>query len=512
MIKRIITRIAPSPTGIAHLGSFRTALFNYLFAKQHNGKFLLRIEDTDQERFVPEAEKYIIESLNWLGIVPDEGVNADGTATYRQSERKEIYKQHLQVLLDNGSAYYAFDTPAELEKMRMDFGNPKTKDAKYDSVTRQYMKNSLTLSEAEVKELVATGDYVVRFRNEINQLVTFKDQIRGEITFNTSDLDDKVIFKGKQQLPTYHLANVVDDHLMEVTHVIRGEEWISSTPLHILLYNAFGWDFPDFYHLPLILRPKGNGKLSKRDGDLMGFPVHPLGYRQQGFEPQAVVNFLAFLGWNPGTEQEIYSMDELVRDFDIHRVQRAGAKFDYEKAKWFNQKHVAKGVNLEQLKDNEGNNLYPKYSKEYIEQVFNLVKDRMTFASDFWKFSCYFFMSNPLFMLLENIDENGNPIDESKMKWLEKFNPKARAFFNDYSIAIQETEDFTAENLHKIAVGICEFLKIKTSDVFPLFRIALSGGVPGASVFDIQAVLGKEASISRIREFNNSTSFLPISV
>lgn len=487
---------------LLHIGGVRTALFNYLFAKQNNGKFLIRVEDTDTSRFVPEAEKYIIDSLNWLGIVPDEGINPDGTATYRQSERKEIYKKYVQELVDKGFAYYAFDTPDELEKMRMDFGKPGEKDAKYDSVTRQYMKNSYTLSEDEIKQHLATGDYVVRFRNEKNHTFTFTDMIRGEITFNTSNLDDKVIYKGLQQLPTYHLANVVDDHLMEVTHVIRGEEWIPSTPLHILLYDAFGWDKPEFYHLPLILRPNGHGKLSKRDGDLLGFPVHPMGFKELGFEPSAVVNFLAFLGWNPGTEKEIYTLEELKKDFcfqdkdGLFRVQKTGAKFNFDKAKWFNKQHL-KNIDVTTLVDNDGNLLIHNFSKDYIQKAFDVVVERLETRKDFWRFAKYFFQEYPLFNTTEENADTG---------WMEKYTEEVKKFFDAYLGVLETTEDFSADNLNKITFKLIEDSAAPRKDIMALLRIALTGGVQGATVFQIAEVLGKDKTITRIYDFSKSAS------
>lgn len=340
--RKVRVRFAPSPTGALHIGGVRTALYNYLFARQHGGELIFRIEDTDSHRFVPGAEEYIIESFKWLGIQFDEGVSFGGNyGPYRQSERRDIYKKYVQVLLDNGKAYIAFDTPEELEAKRQEIPN-----FQYDASTRTSMRNSLTLPKEEVDKLIAEGkQYVVRFKIEPNEDVHVHDLIRGEVVINSSILDDKVLYKSADELPTYHLANIVDDHLMEVSHVIRGEEWLPSAPLHVLLYRAFGWEdtMPEFAHLPLLLKPDGNGKLSKRDGDRLGFPVFPLewhdpktgeissGYRESGYLPEAVINFLALLGWNPGNDQEIMSMDELIKLFDLHRCSKAGAKFDYEK-------------------------------------------------------------------------------------------------------------------------------------------------------------------------------------
>ena len=356
--RKVRVRFAPSPTGALHIGGVRTALYNYLFARQHGGDLIFRIEDTDSNRFVPGAEEYIIESFKWLGINFDEGVSFGGNyGPYRQSERRDIYKKYVQVLLDSGKAYIAFDTPAELDAKRQEISN-----FQYDASTRMSMRNSLTLPKEEVDALIADGkQYVVRFKIEPNEDVHVHDIIRGEVVINSSILDDKVLYKSADELPTYHLANIVDDHLMEVSHVIRGEEWLPSAPLHVLLYRAFGWadTMPEFAHLPLLLKPDGNGKLSKRDGDRLGFPVFPLewhdpktgevssGYRESGYLPEAVINFLALLGWNPGNDQELMSLDELVKLFDLHRCSKAGAKFDFEKGKWFNHEYILKKSNEE---------------------------------------------------------------------------------------------------------------------------------------------------------------------
>ena len=356
--RRVRVRFAPSPTGALHIGGVRTALYNYLFAKQHGGDLILRIEDTDSGRFVPGAEDYIIEALTWLGIKFDEGVSFGGNyGPYRQSERREIYKQYVDQLLADGHAYIAFDTPAELEAKRKEIAN-----FQYDASTRMQMRNSLTLPAEEVKQLIADGQqYVVRAMIEPNENIHVHDLIRGEVVINSSILDDKVLYKSADQLPTYHLANIVDDHLMEVTHVIRGEEWLPSAPLHVLLYRFFGWEetMPQFAHLSLLLKPEGNGKLSKRDGDRLGFPVFPLewhdpktgdvssGYRESGYFPEAVINFLALLGWNPGNDQEVMSMDDLIRLFDLSRCSKSGARFDYEKGKWFNHHYLLEKSNKE---------------------------------------------------------------------------------------------------------------------------------------------------------------------
>ncbi len=356
--RKVRVRFAPSPTGALHIGGVRTALYNYLFARQHGGDLIFRIEDTDSNRFVPGAEEYILESFKWLGIHFDEGVSfGGGQGPYRQSERREIYKKYVQILLENGKAYIAFDTPEELDAKRAEIAN-----FQYDASTRGMMRNSLTMPKEEVDALIAEGkQYVVRFKIEPNEDVHVNDLIRGEVVINSSILDDKVLYKSADELPTYHLANIVDDHLMEVSHVIRGEEWLPSAPLHVLLYRAFGWEdtMPEFAHLPLLLKPEGNGKLSKRDGDRLGFPVFPLewhdpksgeissGYRESGYLPEAVINFLALLGWNPGNDLEVMSMDELIKLFDLHRCSKSGAKFDYKKGIWFNHQYIQQKPNEE---------------------------------------------------------------------------------------------------------------------------------------------------------------------
>ncbi len=404
--QKVRVRFAPSPTGPLHIGGVRTALYNYLFAKKHGGDFILRIEDTDSQRFVQGAEEYIIESFNWLGISFDEGVHVGGKcAPYRQSERKSVYKKYVDQLLDAGLAYIAFDTPEELDKKRNEIAN-----FQYDASTRGQMRNSLTLSAEEVKSLIEAGNqYVVRIKIEPGKDVVVNDLIRGEVVINSSILDDKVLYKSADQLPTYHMANIVDDHLMEISHVIRGEEWLPSAPLHVLLYRYLGWEdtMPKFAHLPLLLKPEGNGKLSKRDGDRLGFPVFPLewedpksgdissGYRESGYLPEAVVNFLALLGWNPGTEQELFSMEELIASFSLERCSKSGAKFDFEKGKWFNHKYI------QQKSNNEIADLFQPILKENgveatnakVAQVVGLVKERVNFVKELWSQSSFFFVA-----------------------------------------------------------------------------------------------------------------------
>ena len=403
--RRVRVRFAPSPTGPLHIGGVRTALFNYLFARQHGGDFVFRIEDTDSHRFVPGAEEYIIESFKWLGIKFDEGVSFGGDhGPYRQSERRDIYKKYVDQLLADGKAYYAFDTPEELDAKRAEIQN-----FQYDARTRMQMRNSLSLPEAEWRQMIADGEqYVVRFLITPGIEVHVNDMIRGDVVIKSDILDDKVLYKSADELPTYHLANIVDDHLMEISHVIRGEEWLPSAPLHVLLYRAFGWEdtMPRFAHLPLLLKPEGKGKLSKRDGDRLGFPVFPLewhdpktgevssGYRESGYFPEAVVNFLALLGWNPGTEQELFSLEELVEAFDISKCSKSGAKFDYQKGIWFNHEYILRKSN-EEIADlfapivaNNG----VDESMERIRTVVSLMKDRVSFVRELWDLCSFFFL------------------------------------------------------------------------------------------------------------------------
>ncbi|HFS67076.1 MAG TPA: glutamate--tRNA ligase, partial [Flavobacteriia bacterium] len=409
MSKEVRVRFAPSPTGPLHIGGVRTALFNYLFAKKNNGTFILRIEDTDQNRYVANAEQYIIDALNWCTIPFDEGPNKNEKfGPYRQSERKDIYKQYADYLIENDKAYYAFDTPEELDAHRKDH-EAKKKTFIYNWHNREKLNNSLSLSKDAVAKKIANGDkYVIRFKTPTNHILEMQDAIRGNIKIDTNLLDDKILYKS-DGMPTYHLANIVDDHLMQISHVIRGEEWLPSMALHVLLYEAFKWEAPEFAHLPLILKPVGKGKLSKRDGDKLGFPVFPLayknektgevsrGYREDGYFPEAVVNMLALLGWNPGTEQELFSLEELIQAFDLKKVSKSGAKFNPDKTKWFNQQY------LQQKSDNELTDLFlpilknklsnNTFDKNYIKKVISLIKERASFVKDFWDLSYYFFIS-----------------------------------------------------------------------------------------------------------------------
>lgn len=498
MDKKVRVRFAPSPTGPLHIGGVRTALYNYLFARRHHGDFLLRIEDTDSARFVPGAEEYIVESLAWLGIHPDEGIGVtpEGAhAPYRQSERKHIYKKYVDELLEKGLAYYAFDTPQELDFMRGKIAN-----FQYDASTRMQMQNSLTLSKEETEKRINSGDaYVVRVKIEPNIDVVVNDLIRDEVVINSSVLDDKVLYKSVDGLPTYHLANVVDDHLMEITHVIRGEEWIPSAPLHVILYRYFGWEdsMPEFAHLPLLLKPDGNGKLSKRDGDRLGFPVFPLewedpitnavssGYREAGYFPEAVVNFLALLGWNPGTDQEIFSMQELIEQFSLDRVSKSGAKFDYEKGKWFNHKYLVE-KSTEELTDIFQHVLVEKDIIEdsgKISKIVDLVKDRASFVNELWEQSAYFF-------------EAPEHYDEKVVR--KRWKSETPTQMNELVDVLKSVDEFSASNT---GTAVKQWIKEKgysMSSVMNAFRLSLVGASKGVDLFDITELIGKEETIKRI--------------
>lgn len=495
--RRVRVRFAPSPTGPLHIGGVRTALYNYLFARQHGGDFVFRIEDTDSNRFVPGAEEYIIESFKWLGLEFDEGVSFGGEhGPYRQSERRDIYKKYVNVLLESGKAYIAFDTPEELDAKRHEIQN-----FQYDASTRLSMRNSLTMPAEEVKRLIDAGEkYVVRFKIEPNEDVHVHDLIRGEVVINSSVLDDKVLYKSADELPTYHLANIVDDHLMEISHVIRGEEWLPSAPLHVLLYRAFGWEdtMPQFAHLPLLLKPEGNGKLSKRDGDRLGFPVFPLewhdpksgeissGYRESGYLPQAVINFLALLGWNPGNDQEIMSLDELVKLFDIHKCSKAGAKFDFEKCKWFNHQYI-------QMTDDNvlAQQLMPLLAAEGIEApvekvalVVGMMKSRVSFVKELPD-TCRFFFKAPV-----EYDEKTR-----KKRWKEE-SPRQMAELMEVMAAI---DDYSIENQEKVVMKWIEDKGYNTGLIMNAFRLAIVGEGKGPHMFDITAVIGKEETLARLR-------------
>ena len=502
MERKVRVRFAPSPTGALHIGGVRTALFNYLFARQHGGDMLLRIEDTDSTRFVPGAEEYITESLAWLGIEIDEGICQDAPngkgdhGPYRQSERREIYHKYVDQLLASGNAYIAFDTPEQLEAKRAEIAN-----FQYDARTREQMVNSLTLSKEEVEERIANGEkYVVRFKVEPNIDVHVQDLIRGEVVINSNILDDKVLYKSADDLPTYHLANIVDDHLMEISHVIRGEEWLPSAPLHVLLYKAFGWEdtMPEFAHLPLLLKPDGNGKLSKRDGDRLGFPVFPLefhnqkdgsvssGYREEGYYPEAVINFLALLGWHATGDQEMYTMQELIEQFSLERVSKSGAKFDYEKGKWFNHQYL-------QLKSNEelAEQFMPYLEakglsgdKAVVAKVIGLTKDRVNFVSELWEQVNFFFVAP------EEYDEKS-----LKKRWKED-SPKHMA---EMLALLEAHEDWSAEGLDNLIMPWIAEKEYGVGIVMNAFRICLVGAARGPHIWNITDVLGKEETLKRVR-------------
>ncbi len=495
--RKVRVRFAPSPTGALHIGGVRTALYNYLFARQHDGDFVFRIEDTDSTRFVPGAEEYIIAAFQWLGIKFDEGVTFGGEhGPYRQSERRDIYREYVDQLLEEGKAYIAFDTPEELQAKRAAIDN-----FQYDSHTRLSMRNSLTLSKEEVDALIADGaQYTVRFKIDPGQEIHVDDMIRGEVVVKSDILDDKVLFKSADELPTYHLANIVDDHLMEITHVIRGEEWLPSAPLHVLLYQAFGWEdtMPKFAHLPLLLKPEGKGKLSKRDGDRLGFPVFPLewtdpktgevssGFRESGYFPEAVLNFLALLGWNPGTEQEIFSLDELVEAFDISRCSKAGAKFDYKKGIWFNHEYILR-KNDEEIADlfapivaNNG----VDESMERITAVVHMMKDRVDFVKDLWPLCTFFFIP---------------PTDYDEKTVKKRWKEYSAEQMTELAEVLEGIDDFSIEGQEPIVMKWVEDKGYKLGDVMNAFRLALVGEGKGPGMFDISAFLGKEETLSRLQ-------------
>ncbi len=500
MERKVRVRFAPSPTGPLHIGGVRTALYNYLFARQHGGTMILRIEDTDQTRFVPGAEEYIIEALTWLGIQFDEGVHVGGEyGPYRQSDRKPLYKQYADRLVHDGHAYYAFDTPEELEAKRKAYEAEK-KTFQYDCTTRESMNNSLSLSESELQERLQSGaPYVIRFKFPHNEEITVHDLIRGNVTMNSTLLDDKVLFKS-DGMPTYHLANIVDDHLMEVSHVIRGEEWLPSAPLHVMLYRAFGWEetMPQFAHLPRLLKPEGNGKLIKRDGDRLGFPVFPLdwhdpksgelssGYREQGYLPNAVVNMLALLGWNPGNDQEMMNMDELIHLFDINHISKSGAKFNVEKAKWFNHEY------LQQLSDETLADLFApqlaehhiEASRDYVVKVCGMMKERLTFPQELWETTRYFFEAPTEY----------NPKDIQK-RW-----KPGMTTHMDKVIEILNTVPFEHDAIHKALLD--DYIlgnQLNMGQIMNSLRLAVVGETKGPDMLTLVLMIGKEETIRRVQ-------------
>lgn len=495
--RKVRVRFAPSPTGALHIGGVRTALYNYLFARQHGGELVFRIEDTDSTRFVPGAEEYIIESFKWLGIKFDEGVSFGGNyGPYRQSERRDIYKKYVDQLLNAGKAYIAFDTPEELEAKRSEIQN-----FQYDARTRMMMSNSLTLPKEEVERLIAEGNqYVVRFKIEPGVAVHVDDLIRGDVRIMSDILDDKVLYKSADQLPTYHLANIVDDHLMEITHVIRGEEWLPSAPLHVLLYQAFGWEdtMPRFAHLPLLLKPEGKGKLSKRDGDRLGFPVFPLewhdpktgevssGYRESGYFPEAVINFLAFLGWNPGTEREMYSIDELAELFDITKCSKAGARFDYQKGIWFNHEYIlAKSAAeiAEIFAPIVAENGVDE-SMERITKVVEMMKDRVNFVKELWPLCKFFFVAPTEY------DEKTR-----KKRWKED----SAQQLTELMQVLEGIDDFSVEGQEGIVHQWIEQKGYKLGNIMNAWRLTLVGEGKGPGMFDISAFLGKQETLDRMK-------------
>lgn len=504
MTKDVRVRFAPSPTGALHIGGVRTALYNYLFAKKYGGKFILRIEDTDQARLVSGAEKYITESLSWLGIEPDESPEKGGDyGPYRQSERKSEYRAYAEKLIQDGNAYYAFDTPAEIEAMRERLKAAKVDTPQYNAITRMQMNNSLTLSEDEVKSRLESGEpYVIRLKVPKKEEVRLNDMVRGWVMVHSSAIDDKVLMKS-DGMPTYHLANVVDDHLMKITHVIRGEEWLPSAPLHVLLYKYLGWEdsMPQFAHLPLILKPDGNGKLSKRDGDKLGFPVFPIdgefpgkkgelekysGFREAGFLPEATINFLAFLGWNPGTEEEIFSLQELIDTFSINRITKAGAKFDIVKARWFNQQY---------LKAKSGKELIPfllphitedslQYDEKRLAQICNSLKERIEFHQDLWNEGKFFFYAP------EEYDEK-----VIEKKW----NSTVSEVLHGYAMKISSTEDLTSDKAKETFDNILEEHGVKIGMVMQSLRVVLTGKGSGPDLMEIIEILGSVETSQRIK-------------
>jgi glutamyl-tRNA synthetase len=496
MSNNVRVRFAPSPTGPLHIGGVRTALFNYLFAKKHGGKFILRIEDTDQNRYVEGAEQYIINALNWCNIPFDEGPGKEGDfGPYRQSERKEIYAQYAGELIASGNAYYAFDTSEELGTLRKDY-ETKGETFIYNWSNRESLSNSISLSNEEVKNRIENGDeYVIRFMSPKNETLNLKDSIRGDIKIDTNILDDKVLFKS-DGMPTYHLANIVDDHLMEISHVIRGEEWLPSLALHVQLYKALGWETPKFAHLPLILKPTGKGKLSKRDGDKMGFPVFPLewvdpktkdisrGYKEDGYFAEAMVNFLAFLGWNPGTEQEIFNLNELVEAFELERVHKAGARFDPEKIKWFNHQYMQQKANNMLAKSfKKQHEALSDIDSDYIALVIDLIKERATFVNDFWELSHFFFVAPTTY-------------DEKALK--KAIKEDTSSILLEVLGIINNIENYTIENLQTEIKSWITTNNIGFGKVMMPLRLALVGALQGPDVFDIMFMIGKTETIKRI--------------
>jgi glutamyl-tRNA synthetase len=495
MMPQVRVRFAPSPTGPLHIGGVRTALYNYLFARKLNGTFILRIEDTDQARFVEGAEEYIMDSLKWCGIIFDEGVNEGGNyGPYRQSDRKHLYRKYADILFDRGHAYYAFDTPEELEELRIKW-EKEGKTFIYNAQVREKLNNSISLSDVEWNAKLDKGEpYVIRFKMPRGEDIHFDDIIRGHIVVNSSTLDDKVLFKS-DGMPTYHLANIVDDHLMKISHVIRGEEWLPSFPLHFLIYQAFGWDLPSFAHLPLLLKPDGKGKLSKRDGDKMGFPVFPLywpygetarGYREDGYYPEAFINMLALLGWNPGTEQELFSMDELIEAFSIERVGKSGSRFDPEKAKWFNHQYLQKKTNNELALEFREFLRAKGYHLDivHLEILIGLVKERVSFVKDIWEQTDFFFKA---------------PGDYDREVIKKRWQENTPRMLEELIQVLGGIEDFTAPVIESSVKSWIERKGYNTGAIMNAFRLVIVGTLRGPHIFDIISWIGKGETIKRIQ-------------
>ena len=496
MSKKVRVRFAPSPTGPLHMGGVRTALYNYLFAKKHGGDFILRVEDTDEKRFVPGAQQYIIDSLKWCGIEPNEGAGYGGEkGPYVQSERRELYAPYAKQLVDSGHAYIAFDTAEDLDKMRQQAKDMGLPNWQYNSITRSSMKNSISLSKEEVEKRLAAGEpYTVRMKMPRNEDIKFEDEIRGWVTVNTNNLDDKVLFK-PTGMPTYHLANIVDDHLMEITHVIRGEEWLPSAPLHVLLYDAFGWERPKFAHLPLILRPDGNGKLSKRDGDRLGFPVFPInwttaegelysGYKEAGYFPEAFINMLSLLGWNPGNNEELFGLEEMISKFSLERVGKSGARFDPDKTKWFNQQYLRSTSN-EDLAKLVATQIAGEFSNDYLAAVCELMKERATFVSDIISEGAYFF-------------EDITSYDEKTVK--KKWKDETPQIMEELLAELTNISDWNTSSIEAVFSAYLEKNEYGFGKVGPGFRLLVTGKGMGPSMFDICATLGKDKVVSRMTE------------
>jgi len=495
-MSQVRVRFAPSPTGPLHIGGVRTALYNYLFARKNNGVFILRIEDTDQTRFVGGAEEYIMDSLKWSGIVVEEGINEGGKyGPYRQSDRKHLYRQYADILFDKGYAYYAFDTPDELEALRKE-SEKEGKTFIYNAGVREKLNNSISLSAVEWNAKLDRGEpYVIRFKMPHDEEIQFNDLIRGDISVNTSTLDDKVLFKS-DGMPTYHLAHMVDDHLMKITHVIRGEEWLPSLPLHVLLYGAYGWDPPLFAHLPLLLKPDGKGKLSKRDGDKMGFPVFPLfwpygetakGYREEGYYPEAFINMLALLGWNPGTEQEIFSMEELINAFSLERVGKSGSRFDPEKAKWFNHQYLQRRTNNQLALEFREFLRAKGYHVDMVrlEMLIGLVKERVSFVKEIWEQTDFFFKA-----------PDGYDPEVVKKRW----QPDSGKILKELISVLQGVEDFTATATESAVRAWIETKGYNTGSVMNAFRLVIVGTLRGPHMFDIISWIGKGDTVNRIEK------------